>query len=122
MTENDLRSLSKLIFTKRLVKLFPCEPKKIRLPDGTFVVNKKASAKKGTSDMVGYEVGSAIFYACENKTINDTLKKDQREFMNQVINDGGEAFVLKEIEVDKIVSLTNWRTKEKEIIEVSDYV
>jgi len=49
-----------------------------------------------TPDMVGQTV--AVFCAYELKTVKDTLKKDQKNFLNCVSQAGGEAVVVREVE------------------------
>lgn len=63
-----------------------------------------------TPEMVGTTV--ALFTAVEEKTLNDTLKSDQRNFLDQVHRAGGLAFVARETKDGPV--LNEWPEKKDE--------
>jgi hypothetical protein len=125
LTEQDLRNLSALIFADKFqVRLWPNEPVKKRIPNGSggfkYIKDKQRSLPDGTADMIGRQFHTGKWFDCELKTKNDKLSKKQMEKLDLTIKDGGEAFVLQEINDEKCI-LINWRDKSHEEIFVRDY-
>lgn len=48
---------------------------------------------KGVSDRIGFHLENGVFVACEIKTINDKISKEQQEFLQGVADAGGWALV-----------------------------
>lgn len=47
----------------------------------------------GVSDRIGYHKVNGLFVACEIKTVNDRMSKDQKTFLQSVDDAGGWALV-----------------------------
>jgi hypothetical protein len=54
----------------------------------------------GGSDLIGIDRG--IFLACEIKTIDDTLKKHQADFLSLIIRLGGRSWIVQENHYSKL--------------------
>lgn len=49
--------------------------------------------RKGVADIMGFNSHTGLIVACEIKTINDTIKPDQKVFLTEVKQAGGIAMI-----------------------------
>ena len=75
------------------------------------VRGRKFVGRKGVSDVIGVSA-TGLFVACEIKTVNDFLSKDQIDFLNDVALSGGIAFIAKQSDTGHVV-LEPWQVIKK---------
>jgi hypothetical protein len=58
----------------------------------------KYGLEKGSSDLIGYEWidNIAVFASVEIKTKKDTVKPEQKNWLNRVTQHGGRAYIIRE--------------------------
>ena len=84
MTDTDLHNLMKVFFTRNGFKMWRNE-KRMQQIDGVWMAVPGIGYPTGSPDLVGYRLSDCRVAWCEDKTLNDTLKKKQKEQMKRVI-------------------------------------
>ena len=111
MTADDIKTLVRIHFSYKGVKLWKYEPYK-KLISGVWHYIKGLGYPKGTPDLMGWSK-DGIVYGVEIKTINDRLSRDQKKMLDLMIVDNCAVFVASE-QADESIKIKNWN-KIKEI-------
>ena len=112
LTTTDISNAVQIWFAHKKIKLWPNEPGKKKINKIWVSIT---GYPKGSPDLMGWCIFDGKTCGVELKTIEDTHKKHQKEFLDLMVNDNCLAFLAKELETGNI-EITNWKTKEKELI------
>lgn len=114
LTTEDIANAVKIWFSHKHIKLFNNEPQKKKTQKAWIAIT---GYPKGSPDLMGWCTIDGVTHGVELKTIKDTHKAHQKRFLDLMVLDNCAAFLAKETN-DGNIELTNWKTKEKELIYV----
>jgi len=75
------------------------------------VRGRKFIGRRGVSDIIGFTLRDSCcrWVVCEVKTLNDKLSDDQKQFLNDIKNSGGMAYLA--IQKGNQVAVVEWEGK-----------
>lgn len=85
LTASQITKIAKIILSQRCV--YSWRHNQIRVPGRAFI------GEPGCSDLLGFNIKTGVFVACEVKTVDDGLSDDQKDFLQKVKNAGGIAVI-----------------------------
>lgn len=111
-----MTSIVRIYFSYNGIKLFKNEPHK-KFISGRWQVIKDLGYPAGSPDLIGWNIKTGQVYGVEIKTINDSLKKVQYNFLDLMIKDNCIVYIGREMENGNI-KLSMWNDNEQTEIEI----
>lgn len=94
---NTVKALTKAYIRASAITELTWRGHTVWIQNNLAVKGRKFIGRRGVADIIGFtKYPECKFVACEIKTVNDRLSKDQIEFMADVKSSGGIALIAKQ--------------------------
>jgi hypothetical protein len=105
MLRNKLTHLTKDIIRASAIKELTFRGYTVWVHNNLAVRGRKFIGRRGVADIIGI-TKDGRWVVCEVKTINDKLSDDQKQFLNDIKNSGGMAYLA--IQQGNQVAVVEW--------------